>query len=179
MEGSDFTYVGAVIDKDQMRQRYKHPYNPSTTAYQFLLQRYQIHCRNGRRIGEVTIDDMTGSTPKKNQWRDLLRVRHRELKRSGCDFTDMKFDNLVDQPRFAASSGFNLLQVADLVAYNVFRQFRNHGDEWDNPGAQKVPVYKALQSLMPRFMRGPNGQVQGYGLVKWPTQHSGHWGLAE
>jgi len=87
----------------------------------------------------------------------------------------MKFQSLAKAPLFAASSKFNLLQVADLVAYNVFRQFRDHGDTWDKPNAPNVPVYKPLRPLLRRFMLGPAGEIEGWGIVKWPHDRLSKW----
>lgn len=33
---------------------------------------------------------------------------------------------------FDNSANSNFLQLADIVAYNVWRQFVEYGDEWDN-----------------------------------------------
>jgi hypothetical protein len=169
MKSDRFTYVAAAVDKTQMLKRYISPHYPSGLTYQFLLQRYQKHCAKLDASGYVTIDDMSGSSPKKNQWLDLLRAHHARLKKDGCRFTKMRFDNIADRPLFAASSRFNLLQVADLVAYNVYRQFRDHGATWDSTDAPSVPFYPPLGALIRRFMLGEDGRLEGWGIVKWPN----------
>jgi hypothetical protein len=179
MASERLTYVAAAIDKPQMLKKYTRPYYVSSLAYNFLLQRYQKHCVRASATGYITIDDMRGSSPKKNQWHDLLRAQHARLKKDGCPFTKMRFDNLAARPLFAPSSRFNLLQVADLVAYNVFRQFRDHGDTWDLPGAASVPLYPQLDRLIRRFMLGDTGEL-AWGIVKWPQQPgSGRWRIVE
>jgi hypothetical protein len=176
MRSDRLTYLAAAIDKPQMLARYQNSaWYPSATAYQLLLQRYQMHAAGLDAIGQITIDDMSGSTPKKNQWRDLLRSHHNRLKRDGCQMTKMRFTNLVDAPRFGSSERFNLLQIADLVAYNVFRQFRDNGDAWDRDDAKAMKTYKHLDPLLKRFRLGPRNRIEGWGIVKWPHERASRW----
>ena len=183
MESDSFTYVAAAIDKAQMQSRYgPRAWYPSATAYQFLLQRFQLHCSRLQATGYVTIDDMSGSSPKHNQWRALLRTHHEHLKKDGCQLTKMKFPSIARLPLFASSKNFNLLQIADLVAYNVYRQFREYGDAWDKPDSPGVPIYPPLRPLLKRFMLGPEhsetrGVLEGWGIVKWPNERKMRWGV--
>ncbi len=175
MESEDLVYLAAVIDKPAMQAKYKTPYNPSATAYQFLLQRYQMHLRRRNAQGYVTIDDMSGSTPKKNQWKDLLKLQHRRLKKDGCPLTKLAFDRVAESPQFADSARFDLLQVADFAAYNVFRQFRDYGDQWDRNDLERVPIYPWFGRILPRFALGPEGRLEGWGVVKWPSARRSKW----
>jgi hypothetical protein len=176
MQAEQLTYLAAAIDKPQMIERYKKDaWYPSATAYQLVLQRYQMHCAGLGAVGQITIDDMSGSSPKKNQWRDLLRLHHNRLKRDGCHMTKMQFPNLVDAPRFGASERFNLLQIADLLAYDVFRQFRDNGDAWDKDDAKAMNTYKHLRPLLKRFRLGPKNKIEGWGIVKWPHERASRW----
>ena len=92
------TLVASVIDKIQMKERYgEKAWHPSATAYQFLMQRYEMHldkkCHPVPRhsledctlIGYVTVDNMDGASPAANQWRDLLRNHHRSLKKEAAN----------------------------------------------------------------------------------------------
>ena len=169
--------VAAVIDKPQMLDRYTRPWYAPTTAYQFLLQRYQRHLARRGGLGQVTVDDMDGASPAHNQWRDLMRAHHRRLKKDGCQLTKLRFDNVTDDFRFGDSAKFEMLQLADFVSYNVLRQFRTHGETWDDPNQRDLPMYDHLRLLLPRFMRGPANQLQGWGIVKWPVVNAGRWCL--
>ena len=172
-------YVAATIDKVQMKVKYVNPWHPSAAAYQFLLQRYQKHLALVNGFGHVTMDNMDGASPAQNQWRDLLRSQHGRLKKDGCSLTKLRFDNVAPTLRFGDSKKFHLLQVADLVAYNILRQFRDYGENWDDPAKGDLPMYPRLKRLLPRFMRGPEprNQLQGWGIVKWPSGHKGRWCL--
>lgn len=178
MANMDGRFIGVAIDKPQVQAKYKTPFFASAIAYQFLLQRLELHMRGLRGTGEsvqaqVTMDDMDGSSPKKNQWRDLLRTQHSRLLKDGCRFTGLRFENCAKTLRFGDSRQFELLQVADLLAYNVFRHFRDHGDQWDTVQEGEVPTYPRLVPMLKRFLHGPNHQWEGYGIVKFPRIHSG------
>jgi len=178
--GADLQLVAAVIDKRQMQEKYvppRRPWHPSAAAYLFLLQRFQKHLGRCNGLGYVTVDDMEGASPAQNQWRDLLRGQHQRLKRDGCSLTKLRFDNVAAEFRFGDSKRFNLLQLADIVAYSVLRQFRDYGENWDDPLKGDLPMYPWLRPLLPRFMRGPANQLQGWGIVKWPALHAGRWCL--
>ncbi len=177
--GADLRFVAAVIDKPQMLAKYKVPWHPSTTAYLFLLQRYQLHLVQRGGVGHITVDDMTGASPAQNQWRHLLRAHHKRLKQNGCPLTKLRFDNVAADFRFGDSARFELLQLADFVSYNILRQFRTYGENWDDPTQGDLPMYPHLKLLLPRFMRGPEprNQLQGWGIVKWPQHHAGRWCL--
>ena len=66
-------------------------------------------------------------------------------------------------------------EVADVVAYNVYRQFREHGNEWDQPSAAQVSIYPWLGRILPRFVVGPANQLEGWGIVKWPSDRKSRW----
>jgi len=182
------TLLASVVDKSQMQERYgTKAWHPSATAYQFLLQRYELHLsmtcapsrfhdrRNCSIKGYVTIDNMDGASPAANQWRDLLRTQHRTLKKRGCQLTQLKFDHLAEDVRFGDSARFHLLQVADLAAYNIMRQFRNYGESWDNPSTKQLPLYPYLEKILNKFMHNGSGRYAGWGIVKWPTDGSRRW----
>jgi len=182
--------LAAVIDKIQMRERYGNgAWHPSAAAYQFLLQRYELHLsslcsqdKNHDRSkcniqGHVTVDNMDGASPAANQWRDLLRSQHVTLKKRGCQLTRLRFDHLATDLRFGDSARFHLLQIADLAAYNVMRQFRNHGEKWDDLKATQLPVYDYLGKILGRFMHDDNGRFAGWGIVKWPADRNRRWSI--
>jgi len=178
MTSDRVTYLAAAIDKPAMLERYPdgQAWYASATAYQFLLQRYERHCADAGAIGQITIDNMDGSSAKNNQWRDLLRLHHNRLKKDGCNITKMKFPSMPAAPLFATSKSLNLLQLADLVAYNVYRQFRDHGDAWEKGGA-RLPVYPPLAPLLKRFRLSPTGVIEAWGIMKWPHARKSKWAV--
>ena len=172
---TDVVLVSGVLDKPQMTQQYRHPHYPSAVAYQVFLQRYQKFLASRRCLGAVTFDLIAGSSPGGLSWQTLLARHHGRLKRNGCNYTGILFDNLEATISFADSSQSPLIQIADLAAYNTFRQFREHGTAWDDPRATKLPVYHYLNRMLPRFHQAPDGVFAGFGIAKMPTKARHRW----
>ena len=68
-----------------------------------------------------------------------------------------------------------MLQVADVVAYNVYRQFRQYGEEWERQGLSILPAYDWFLRIAEKFRRGPDGRIQGFGVGKIPLRTRVHW----
>ncbi|MNL12287.1 hypothetical protein D3C87_1331500 [compost metagenome] len=176
------TLLAAVIDKHLMLERYgDKAYYASATAYQLLLQRYQFFLQDkGRREGELVLDDMMGRTPKGNPHRKLLLEQHEKLKRHGCNLTGTRFERIAGWIRFGGSHHHPLLQVADLCAYNVHRQFRQYFAEWDRTTPiDQLPLYEGFDLISSKFRMSPTRVVEGFGIVKFPRNrppgHQSKW----
>jgi hypothetical protein len=175
---SDLKLVACVVDKVHMREDYgDQAWYPPAAAYELLLQRVHADvedCGPGRCVS-VIVDDMTGATPKGNQYRDNLRRHHAQLKQTGSYlYRGIRFPRLRDL-RFVDSKRSELIQVADLVAYNVYRQFRDHGEEWEQSGLRTLPCYDWFARILPKFRTGPNGRIQGFGVGKIPLRTRVPW----
>jgi hypothetical protein len=53
--------------------------------------------------------------------------------------------------RFEKSHHSNFLQLADTVAYNVFRQFVDHGDSWETIGEGELKKYTFFSKIAKNF----------------------------
>ncbi len=71
-----------------------------------------------------------------------------------------------------------MVQAADVVAYNVLRQFRDHGAAWEDPSGE-LTVYPWLHRLLPKFRQGHDRRIQGFGIVKIPLRHRVMWQAPE
>ena len=176
---TDLTLIACVVDKVQMREEYKdRAWYPPAAAYELILQRAHaeiMDCGPGERCFSVIVDDMSGATPKGNQYRDNLRRQHMQLKKTGSTLCKgITFEHLQDL-RFVDSKRSELIQVADLVAYNVYRQFRDYGEEWETRGLNTLPAYDWFSRIVTKFRRGPNGRIQGYGVGKIPLRTRVPW----
>ena len=65
------------------------------------------------------------------------------------------------------------MQTADSIAYHVNKQFKLYGHEWDiGPpcldGTISLPMDHRFACLTKRFCQGPEGRIQGFGIVKFP-----------
>ena len=87
--------------------------------------------------------------------------------------------------KFQKSHMENFLQVADVCAYNVYRQFVEHGREWDGSrkgedGKMLMATYSYFDRIKNNFAFNPlNRCVRGVGLVCLPDVGKINWGILE
>jgi hypothetical protein len=172
---TELVFIAGVVDKDQMSSQYTHPHYPSPVAYQVFLQRYQKFLASRHCIGAITFDEIAGSSPGGRSWQELLLRHQRRLKHVGCNYTGIQFTHVEDLLSFGNSASCPLIQIADIAAYNTFRQFRDHGSQWDDPAAKSLPVYRYFDRLLPRFHQSPSGVFAGFGVAKMPTRARHAW----
>lgn len=78
-------------------------------------------------------------------------------------------EKIIESVHFESSDQSNFLQVADLLTYNIYRQFTDHGDEWDDGETLKsMTKYPYFARYIPKFDKDPFGNITGYGLKKFP-----------
>jgi hypothetical protein len=173
---ADLQLIAAVVDKLQMQQQYgSRAWYAPAAAYELVMQRVQTELASAGSVS-VTIDSMSGATPKKNQYSDLLSRQHELMKRNGSRLMGgMNFTVLDGRVRFVDSAESDLVQVADLVAYNVYRQFVDHGEDWERFGTSALPTYTYFKLLARKFRSDENGRIQGFGVVKLPMRHRVRW----
>lgn len=176
---ADIELIACVVDKAHMVERYgDKAFYPPAAAYETLTQRLQNRLK-GHGTCQVFVDDMTGKNPKGNEHKKLLTRHHERLRKYGSKMMGptMRMDSLGDL-RFQSSARSELIQVADLVAYNVYRQFVDYGEEWER-NASQLPAYSYFNRLASKFRKGPNSRVQGYGIVKMPLFHRVKWAASK
>ncbi len=178
---SELVLIACVVDKVHMREDYgDRAWYPPAAAYELLLQRAHAEIVDrdsvgGSRSFSVVVDDMSGATPKGNQYRENLRRHHGQLRKTGSTlWKGLTFEHLKDL-RFVDSKQSELLQVADVVAYNVYRQFREYGEEWETRGLPSLPSYDWFLRILTKFRKGPDGRVQGFGVGKIPLRTRVRW----
>jgi len=166
--------LAGVVDKSMMQAKYVRPHLAGGVAYDFVLQRYQKFLGKRRGTGDVHFDDPAGKAPGGTDYRDLLQRQHAILKRNGCPYTRATFPSVEDLT-FVDSAKSPFVQVADLVAYNTFRQFRQHGAAWENDQLKSLPLYAHFNEIAPAFDVGPSGEFSGFGVVKFPVDTHVRW----
>ena len=77
---------------------------------------------------------------------------------------------------FVSSARSHLVQVADVVAYNVFRQFLEHGDSWEDEKIQQLPVSLRNDSVAAkecplRFLDGAQHRLDDLVLIRLRQPH--------
>ena len=110
--------MSSVIDKRYLNSSVTHE-TLHTTAYEFLLESIQHYMReyHPKHRALVVMDDTS------RQLNRVVAMRHASLQRVGNQ--NMKFPAIVEYPFFTRSELSNGVQLADLLAYNVYRVFRN------------------------------------------------------
>jgi len=156
----NFKIVAAVIDKRRLVRRYLHPRNPYEIALGFTVERIALEVsRDGDPAGVLPIC-IEGRGRKED--RELLRVFR--AYRAGTDPLSRTLHGgaraalgrvrLEFEPKSANIAG---LQLADLVARPI-------GLSHLRPGQRN----RAAEVVRAKFRRGPDGQVEGYGLKVFP-----------
>ncbi|MEJ7873202.1 MAG: DUF3800 domain-containing protein [Rubrobacteraceae bacterium] len=176
---ADLLLIASVVDKVHMQETYSNPWYAPAVAYEILLQRMERQMRN-KGIVTVSIDDMTGATPKGNQYKENLKKHHEQLKKTGSKLlSNIDFECVKGRLKFINSSHSHLIQVADIAAYNVYRQFTDHGEKWEEHGLKTLPTYDHFVRLAQKFRAGPGKRVQGYGVVKFPLKNRVLWAVTD
>lgn len=176
---TDLQLIAAVIDKQRVQERYASPWYAPAIAYDLLMQRVVQECAEPNCV-TVTIDDMTGATPKGNQYKDNLKRHHTALKQRGSALQKgIDFSPLSGDIKFVSSARSHQVQVADVVAYNIYRQFVDYGEQWEDRTVKTLPTYEWFARLGRKFRQGPNQRVQGYGVAKFPLIRRVAWGIRQ
>lgn len=173
---AELMFIAAVVDKLHMQEIYPRPWYAPAVAYELILQRVQSQLAASDSVA-VIIDDMTGATPKGNQYKKNLKLQHLMLKKHGGNLRrDYTFSCLSSQ-RFVNSAISNMIQVSDLAAYNVHRQFSQYGEEWEQEGQETLSTYEHFGKIVTKFRKNTDGRIQGYGVVKFPLKKRVYWTL--
>jgi hypothetical protein len=147
---SPFTVVACVIDKERLRERAGSSSNPYHVALEFGLERVYMHIQSTER-GKPTHVVFESRGRKEDQ---ELELEFRRI----MDHTHMvgMADTLVFRfaHKQANSSG---LQLADMVARPI--GLKSLRPEQPN---------RAWDMIEPKLRRSWSGNVQGYGLKKYP-----------
>ena len=141
--------LAAVIDKRELYSNTTHQALHGY-AYEFLLERIEHYMReyHPRQQALVVMDD---TDVKLNRSVTML---HATLQRRGNN--NMYFPRVVEYPFFTRSELSNGVQLADLLAYNVYRAFRDEDIE-----------YPYFRNSLPRFYRRKTSRALA-GLKIWP-----------
>jgi len=94
------------------------------------------------------------------------------------------YSNITDI-KFARSCDENFLQVADVCAYNIYRQFIDYGSEWrgevvGSDGKKHLQTYDYFERIACNFARNPyTRKVNGVGITCIPDSEKINWNLQE
>lgn len=112
------TVMAVVIDKRHL-QAHVTSEILQKKAYELLLERIeQFMAEQHDKHQALIVMDDTG-----NRLNRAVAMKHAFLQRAGNQ--NVKFPHIVEYPFFTASELSNGVQLADLLAYNVYRAFRD------------------------------------------------------
>lgn len=175
---ADVQLLGSVVNKLHMQQGYVEPWYAPTMAYECLMQRAALAVGTASTLA-VTVDDISGKTPKQSDYKRLLSKHHERLRAHGSILQKaISFQCLTPNVRFMPSEDSDLVQVADVVSYCVHRQFRDHGEAWETKPADqkfKLPMYQYFQRIAGKFRTDGSGRIQGFGIAKAPLKNQVQW----
>lgn len=141
--------IAAVVDKRYLLSHMTHE-TMHKKAYEFVLERIQNFVREYHRKHQamVVMDDTS------RQLNRAVAMKHSFFQMSGNQ--NMSFSAIVEYPFFTRSELSNGVQLADLLAYNVYRAFRDEN-----------PDYPYFAMMIPHIYRSRNQSVL-HGLKVWP-----------
>lgn len=157
-----------VLDK----RYYKNPratQKPLEIATQVMFDRIELH---PNKECAVVFDQMDHQVKtKKRDHGQILQIADKTI-----DLGSFHEKYSYTSVGFEESKSSNFLQLADTAAYNVLRQFVDHGDKWDEPGQKTLPMYPFFERISDNlYCNESTQQVRGYGLIKIPEIGKVKW----
>ena len=141
---------------------------PFQELVQVLFDRVELHPHSAC---EIVFDQMDADIKsRKHNQGTILKISRKEL-----DLKSFHAKYSHTNIRFEESLGSNFLQLADTVAYNVFRQFVQYGDSWEGNDGDTLKEYAFFSKIIPNFY-DVNGRIAGCGIVKVPDTKKLKWG---
>ncbi|MCY3620349.1 MAG: DUF3800 domain-containing protein [Gammaproteobacteria bacterium] len=141
--------LASIIDKRELRSDTTHDVM-HRWAYELLLERIEHYMRqyHHRHQALIVMDDTN------TQLNQFIAMEHAALLRRGNP--NMLFPHIVEYPFFTRSELSNGVQLADLLAYNVYRAFRDEDVD-----------YPYFRTILPKvYRRRDTGTLAG--LKVWP-----------
>ena len=141
--------IATVIDKRYLWSHVTHE-TLHKKAYEFVLERIQNFIReyHPKHQALIVMDDTS------KQLNRAVAMKHSFFQMSGNQ--NMSFSAIVEYPFFTRSELSNGVQLADLLAYNVYRAFRDEDSD-----------YPYFAMMVPHIYRSRNRAVL-HGLKVWP-----------
>jgi len=141
--------MAAVIDKRYLHDHVDHEILHKK-AYEFLIERIEHYMAeyHPKHSALIVMDDTSKELNR------AVAMKHAWFQRAGNQ--NLKFRHIVEYPFFTRSELSNGIQLADLLAYSVYRAFRDEDLS-----------YPYFAPLLPNFYRRKKGRILD-GLKVWP-----------
>ncbi len=156
-----------ILDK----RYYKNPRaenKPLELATQALFDRVELHPNRECTIVFDQMDAQIKSTAREQG--KILQISQKTI-----DLKSFHQKYSHTSVSFEKSHHSNFLQLADTAAYNILRQFIEHGDSWETGGGT-LEMYPYFERVSDNLYCHPGSkQVKGYGLIKLPDPTGKKW----
>ena len=142
----DIQIISIIVDKRYFKNVRHEGKTPLEIAAEALFDRTELH---PHKECSIIFDQMDSQI--KSHKHDQGKVF--EIASTKINLEDGKYKNKYSHTlvSFDNSANSNFLQLADIVAYNVWRQFVEYGDEWDNHSPEgehrELPVYPYFERI--------------------------------
>jgi hypothetical protein len=152
-----------VLDKRYFK--YQRTSTPLEIATQALFDRIELRPDKTSRIVFDQMEAEVKST--KYEQGTILRIANHEID-LGAFFNHYSHTAIS----FEESGISNFLQLADVSAYNILRQFVDHGDKWDAPAPsnEMYPYFKRIYANF--YCRDGSSVPEGVGITKLPDPNA-------
>ena len=147
-ETESITIVSAIVVKDKVI----HPIvseriMPKNITWELLIERYNLYLHQQKDHDGIIIADAVQDSIEKKQ-----REFAREIYKNSAHVQENHF---IESILFEPSDSSNMLQLADIASYAIFKKF--------NSGTSEL-----FDILSPRFLKNESGEIEGAGLKIWP-----------
>ncbi|BCW94742.1 MAG: DUF3800 domain-containing protein [Fimbriimonadales bacterium] len=160
----DIVLIASVVDKHQARIMSQSPPSPSALAYRLLFERVDSFLKQqGNAYGVLIFDKISEGQFRKKGYENLLAQQHQQYLERGTELVQV--NQIAEGLLFIPSHENNMIQLADLCAYNIYRQFCDYGDEWQHGFQSKYLYFERIES---KLYRGSAGDYRGWGIQKFP-----------
>lgn len=176
----DLKLVAVVFDKRFYgdAKRRKSEGNPLSKTTQVIFERIQY--AGGYNI--VVFDQMESSLKLTiGQHNRILNIFR---KNEGMEKIFVNQYDKISDIKFMQSCDENFLQVADICAYNIYRQFIEFGRDWcgknTKEGERVMSAYPYFNRIRCNFLFNPlTKQVRGVGLTCVPDSNKVNWDILQ
>lgn len=163
----DLQIQAFVLDKRFYNSK-REKVTPLQETVQVLFDRVELHPNCSC---EIVFDQMDSNIrSQKHNHGSILSISRKQL-----DLHSFQKKYSHSNIRFEESLRSNFLQLADTVAYNVYRQFVEHGDSWEEGSHGSALKGYAFFSKIEKNFYHRDGRISGYGIVKLPDLNKGVW----
>ena len=150
LEKRRMVVIACVVDRRKLKEETS-PVFVHEKAYELILERIQHYMSaNHPKHKAIMVMDNTGKNENQK-----IALNHAKFQRHGN--VNMRFRQIVEYPFFVQSELSNGVQLADLLAYCVFRAFE-----------REEPSYAPLQMIVPHLDSRDKESDAIEGIKIWP-----------